>query len=69
MMKHAGFERQTLSFVLRLWLETETSTDPAYSRGQLEVVTSGETIHFSDLSEILAILTERINRVRDEANK
>lgn len=61
-MNPSKANRQTLSFVLRLWLESAAEADVAHSRGQLEVVASGETFHFNDLSEILPILRAWVAR-------
>ncbi|MBI1744241.1 hypothetical protein HYR54_14400 [Candidatus Acetothermia bacterium] len=47
-----SFARHTVSFVLRLWVESGEQPDEPQWRGQIEHVGSGEKAHFQDLSAL-----------------
>lgn len=47
------FERQTISFILRLWVESGEHQNQPQWRGQIEQVGSGEKVHFEDVTRLL----------------
>lgn len=51
-----AFERQTVSFVIRLWLEPGQKQDESQWRGQIEHIGSGATAYFQVPVELLQFL-------------
>lgn len=61
--------RRTVTFIVRLWAEYVDQTPPAW-RGEIEHVSSGETLCFGDANqmwEFIAGLTEHPRRVKGGA--
>lgn len=54
------FERHTISFVVRLWVEAAQTGDNPQWRGQIEHVGSGKTAYFQVPTALLEFLTEHI---------
>ncbi|HBY97442.1 MAG: hypothetical protein M5U01_38610 [Ardenticatenaceae bacterium] len=57
------FERRTISFVVRLWLEPMPQQSESHWRGQIEHVGSGEKVHFQVPAALLAFLAEHIEQL------
>jgi hypothetical protein len=56
------FERQTLNFVVRLWLEPADEGSPRW-RGQIEHVGSGQRVHFQAGAGIADLLLSHLGEL------
>jgi hypothetical protein len=54
------FERRTISFVIRLWIESAEEGGEAEWRGQVEQVANGESAYFRDPAGLLAHLAKHV---------
>jgi hypothetical protein len=60
------FERQTLNFVVRLWLEPADDGGPRW-RGQIEHVGSGQCVHFQAGAGIADLLISHLGELGVDA--
>ncbi|MFQ5858677.1 MAG: hypothetical protein ACE5LU_24005, partial [Anaerolineae bacterium] len=54
------FERHTLSFILRLWVEPVQQPGEPRWRGQIEHVDSGEKVYFQVPAALVAFLAQSL---------
>ena len=59
-----GFERHTISFIIRLWVEPMQLGEPQW-RGQIEHVETGEKTHFQVPAALVGFLAEHVWGVSD----
>jgi hypothetical protein len=64
-----SFERRTISFVIRLWVEPAPEQDTPLWRGQIEHVGSGETMHFQIPTPLLEFFVEHLRANPTEAER
>ncbi|HYN88367.1 MAG TPA: hypothetical protein VER55_07545 [Ardenticatenaceae bacterium] len=54
------YERHTLSFVVRLWVEPIQAHGPPQWRGQIEHVASGKKTHFQLPADVVEFLADHL---------
>jgi len=57
------FERSTISFVVRLWMEATPEQGEPQWRGQIEHIGTGRTAYFQVPAALLAFFTEHIREL------